>query len=113
MMNRLVMTAAAGFCLMLAPTVIAGECEGDVTGDGAVDFNDIVGVILDYGCESECTGDANGDGLVDFMDIVTVIQNYGCGVEACESNEDCDDGDPCTRDICTPFGCINIPIDCK
>lgn len=97
---------------LLSSTAFAGECEGDVNGDGQVNIGDIIGVIIDYGCESKCTGDANGDGVVDFMDILLVIENFGCGVTQCETNEDCDDGDPCTRDFCTPFGCISIPIDC-
>jgi len=106
---RTIAVAFAGASLLLGADALAGGCEGDVTGDGRTDFYDIVAVLTDYGCESDCSGDANGDGVVDFMDILTVIQNYGCGWAQCESQSDCDDGDPCTRDFCTPLGCVHIP----
>ncbi|MGB0715105.1 MAG: hypothetical protein ACPGXK_04455 [Phycisphaerae bacterium] len=42
-----------------------------------------------------CSGmDANGDGLDDFCPI-------------CETDADCNDGNACTSDACTPNGCVN------
>ena len=45
---------------------------------------------------------------------ISVILDFGCGLSACESNADCDDGDPCTFDICIIGVCLNFTIpDCK
>lgn len=107
MKKMLAISAAAALCL--APAALAGDCEGDVSGDGIVDFTDIIEVILDYGCEADCSGDADGNGAVDFNDLILVVSNYGCGIAGCESDADCDDGDDTTIDICMPWGCINIP----
>jgi hypothetical protein len=51
---------------------------GDLTGDGKVDVQDLLGVMLNWGpCQtSSCPGDANGDGMVDVIDLVTVITNW-------------------------------------
>jgi S-formylglutathione hydrolase FrmB len=54
---------------------------GDVNGDGAVNVDDLVAVILAWGpCPAPpaaCTADVNGSGTVDVDDLVTVILNWG------------------------------------
>jgi YVTN family beta-propeller protein len=53
---------------------------GDVTGDGVVDVDDLVQVILDWGlCDpppAGCPSDVDGNGSVDVDDLVTVILNW-------------------------------------
>lgn len=122
-MRQLRLLLVAAICAFLATAIVAptpamagGGCEGDVNGDGAVDVLDIIGVLQNWGeCpgEGECTGDVNGDNVVDFMDLLVVIQNFGCGLTECETREDCDDGDPCTFDICIHGVCLNFPIECE
>ena len=106
----LVCSIVAAFLLFTSPA-LAGGCEGDANEDGRTDVLDILTVLDNFGCEGEgCTGDLNEDGIVDVQDLLVVLGDFGCGFEECESNEDCDDGDPCTIDICTDFGCFYIPI---
>jgi hypothetical protein len=98
-------------CLLFTSPALAGGCEGDANSDGRTDVLDLLTVLDDYGCEGEdCTGDLDGDDVVDVQDLLIVLGDFGCGFEECESHADCDDGDPCTLDFCTSFGCIHIPI---
>ena len=52
------------------------SCAGDVNGDGGVDVDDLVAVILAWGTVS-CDGDANDDGSINVDDLITVIINWG------------------------------------
>lgn len=46
----------------------------DVTGDGVVDVQDLVEIILAWGpCAAPCIADVNDDGVVDVVDLVAVI----------------------------------------
>ncbi len=47
-------------------------CDGDVTGDGAVDFEDLNAVLINWGGTGP-GGDANDDGSVDFEDLNLVL----------------------------------------
>ncbi|MHC5114302.1 MAG: dockerin type I domain-containing protein [Planctomycetota bacterium] len=86
-------------------------CTGDVNGDGIVNFMDVLQVIIHWGpCEGGCTADLNGDEQVNFMDLLLVFQDWGCGLTDCSGHGDCDDGDPCTHDICIGGHCYHIPI---
>lgn len=52
---------------------------GDVDGDGAVDFEDLLLVLAGYGaCEpgTPCPADVDGDGAVAFNDILLVLANW-------------------------------------
>ena len=66
-------------------TVQIGEqppLSGDVNGDGTVDVQDLVLVIVNWGpCPDlgPCTGDLDGNGAVDVTDLVEVIVNWGTG----------------------------------
>lgn len=54
-------------------------CAGDASGNGAVDFDDIISVLNRWGREppyAYATGDADGDAMVDFDDIVSVLANW-------------------------------------
>lgn len=53
---------------------------GDITGDGAVDLNDLAIVLANYGVPSGATyedGDLDGDGDVDLADLAIVLAAYG------------------------------------
>jgi ligand-binding sensor domain-containing protein len=52
---------------------------GDVNGDGAVDVDDLVALIVAWGpcpSPSDCPADVNGDGAVDVDDLVQLILNW-------------------------------------
>jgi 6-phosphogluconolactonase (cycloisomerase 2 family) len=49
---------------------------GDATGDGAVDVEDMVLVILEWGASGGSPADVNGDGVVDVEDLVLVILHW-------------------------------------
>jgi hypothetical protein len=53
---------------------------GDVTGDGIVDVQDLVEVVLQWGdCPAQpevCPADTNDDGVVDVEDLVNVVVNW-------------------------------------
>jgi hypothetical protein len=111
-----------GLLVAGTPTATAGDkgepCEGDINGDAQVNVLDILEVVSNFGAcpdEDPCPADANGDGTVDVNDLLIVIDNFGpCDGPGCESSEDCDDGDPCTVDICIQGSCFNIPLpDCE
>ena len=55
----------------LEPTV-----PGDVTGDGVVDFNDVLALLSAWGPCSGCPEDLDGDGNVGFSDLVLLLSNY-------------------------------------
>jgi hypothetical protein len=57
-----------------------GGCPADLNGSGSVDVEDLVTVILDWGCPDPpgpCPGNVNGDGQVDVQDLVDVILSWG------------------------------------
>jgi hypothetical protein len=55
------------------------DCPADVNGSGAVDVDDLIAVILNWGCTApaQCQGDANGSGGVDVDDLIAVILAWG------------------------------------
>jgi subtilisin family serine protease len=63
--------------LLLAQENIA--VHGDVTGDGAVDVDDIIAVIFAWGAcpeEGPCPADVNDSGVVDVDDLLAVMMNW-------------------------------------
>jgi hypothetical protein len=52
------------------------DCPADVTGDGAIDVEDLVEVVLNWG-PCDCAADVTGNGVVDVEDLVEVILNWG------------------------------------
>jgi hypothetical protein len=55
-------------------------CPSDLNQDGAVSVEDMVTVVLDWGCTDPpgpCTGDVNQDGTVDVQDMVEVVLAWG------------------------------------
>ncbi|MCP3902112.1 MAG: hypothetical protein GY715_00630 [Planctomycetes bacterium] len=61
-----------------APTPCLPSCSADVSGNGQVDFNDILTVIGAWGpCGVPCPADLSGNGQVDFADVVAIIGQWG------------------------------------
>ncbi len=59
-------------------TLGPAPCTGDTNGDGVVDVDDLVNVILDWGTDgTENGGDVDGSGTVDVDDLVAVILAWG------------------------------------
>ena len=53
------------------------ECLGDSNGDGIVNVDDLVMLILSWGDIGPSTSDWNGDGMVDGADLSLVLAGYG------------------------------------
>jgi hypothetical protein len=56
------------------------DCPGDADGNGVVDIDDIVAVVLQFGMtQFDCivSADVDGNGAVDIDDIVEVVLNFG------------------------------------
>jgi hypothetical protein len=54
-------------------------CDADYDGDGQVDVDDLIGIILAWGTDDPAA-DLDGDGVVDVGDLQTVITDWGpCG----------------------------------
>lgn len=57
---------------------IAHRCPGDTTGNGIVEFNDIVGILNNFGTSpSEVPFDFNQDGVIGYEDIAVMLANFG------------------------------------
>jgi hypothetical protein len=58
--------------------VTAFFCPADTDGNGSVDIDDLMAVILDWGTDGSAgNSDVNGSGLVDVDDIMAVIMAWG------------------------------------
>ena len=91
----------------------AGGCQGDIDGDGQVGIPDLLLLLADFGTCDGSPADLDGDTCVGVPDLLILLSNFGCGAAACLDNADCDDGDPCTFDLCILGSCFNFPIpDC-
>ncbi len=121
-MKRLLGLSIVGAVLLAIPlsqrAMTAGGdpqevCEGDISGDGRVGVPDLLLLLANFGacpdCE-DCIADLTDDCSVGVPDLLIVLRNFGCGPAACISNANCDDGNPCTVDLCIGGSCFNFPI---
>ncbi|MEQ9617300.1 MAG: M14 family metallocarboxypeptidase [Phycisphaerales bacterium] len=54
------------------------DCPGDCDGSGAIDFNDLVAMLFEFGMpDAPATCDADASGAVDFNDLVTALFLFG------------------------------------
>ena len=61
-----------GFVIDLTDT-----CFGDIDGNGAVDVNDVLAVLADWGPCRDCAADLDGNGEVDVTDLLAVLAAWG------------------------------------
>lgn len=60
--------------------LLTPACDGDLTGDGAVDLADLAQLLSNYGMTSGAAyndGDLDGDGDVDLSDLAALLALYG------------------------------------
>ena len=55
----------------------AGDCEGDLNGDGSITVADLLAVLADFGCTEACSSDIDGDGSVTVSDLLTLLAVFG------------------------------------
>ncbi len=53
------------------------ECVGDLDQNGAVDANDLLLLLTEFGCQSNCTHDLNNSGSVDTNDLLIFLSVFG------------------------------------
>lgn len=61
---------------MVGTIFVAQPCEGDLTGNGVVDGDDLLIVLAHWGT-ADTAGDADGDGAVDGEDLLVVLGDWG------------------------------------
>lgn len=52
---------------------------GDVTGDGCIDYADLLAVLFSFGSTGSNPADVNGDSIVDDADLLIVLFGFGSG----------------------------------
>ena len=52
-------------------------CPSDVSGNGQVDFADLLAILEAWGACDGCPEDINGDGTVNFADLLIVLASWG------------------------------------
>lgn len=69
-------TASEGVAVV--SVVMENACPGDVDGDGAVGFGDIVSLLSAWGpCGPPCPQDIDGSGAVTFADLLLLLAAWG------------------------------------
>jgi len=53
------------------------DCWGDLNGDGVVEVNDIMILIMEWGSTTSVICDLNGDGVVEVNDLIILISAWG------------------------------------
>lgn len=73
-----------GLASTTATTVDFTSKRGDTTGDGIVDFSDLLVLAQNYGKSNRTwsQGDLNGDAVVNFDDLLILAQHYGTSLLA-------------------------------
>ncbi len=56
---------------------VASDCPQDLSGNGEVDFEDILTVLAHWGEDGSMGGDTNDDDYVDFKDILNILGAWG------------------------------------
>src|SRR6185503_17898837 len=96
------------------------QCIGDCDGSGNVTVDELVrGInqaLVDTSAEScaafNCSVDCSaGPGRLgpSIACLIQAVNNalQGCHLRPCQNENDCDDGNGCSADQCTPEGCVH------
>jgi len=93
-------------CLLLYavptfPQTVCGGLAGDCDQDGAVTIDELVtavNILLGNADVASCeAADSGADGRVSVNELIRALI---AALEGCDCPMVCDDGDPCTRDVC-------------
>jgi hypothetical protein len=85
-LRRLSLAASLVLLGVVSPAGAAGDtdCPGDIDGDGAVSFGDLLGLLSSWGECDACAADLDGDGMVAFGDLLLVLGGWGPCPAACD-----------------------------
>ena len=64
-------------CSLDMEVIGSPPCTGDIDGNGAVDVNDLLSLIGEWGCTETCASDITDDGLVNVQDLLELIGAWG------------------------------------
>ncbi len=108
--------AAVGAAVgLLVGASAQAQCAGDCDGDGAVSIGELitaVNVALSRVEVSACAAaDVDGSGGVAINELISAVNSALRGCPA--GCDNCDDGNPCTDDVCEGSECVNDPIVCQ
>ncbi len=97
------------WCLTTQPQP---PCPWDLNDDGQVNVPDLLLLLGDFRSCDGSPADFDGDGCVGVPDLLALIANFGpCDdAAACLDHDCCDDGDPCTLDLCINHACFHFPL---
>jgi hypothetical protein len=62
---------------LMAPGAVTPTCDADFDGDGDVDFQDLLLLLLEFGPCPLCPQDLDGDSDVDFQDLLLLLTQWG------------------------------------
>lgn len=115
MIQRQARAALAGSVLAAGVSSAQAPCAGlvgDCDQNGAVSVGELVlavNIALGRVDLASCrAADSQGDGQVSVAELIAAVGDalHGCNCP------DCDDGNPCTRDVCLDDRCAHGPITC-
>ncbi len=76
-------TGEPGFTVSYSANIVTitfegvSTCSADITGDNAVDVQDLVALITSWGACEGCVADIDQNGVVDVSDLVQLIIQWG------------------------------------
>jgi hypothetical protein len=56
---------------------LSPACPSDLDGDQLIGVDDLLLLLVEFGCLSNCEWDPNEDGKVDIEDLLTMLSSYG------------------------------------
>jgi len=108
----------------LPPPATPVPCVGDCDSDGTVDITELTrGVDINLGalppaacpafdCTSRCAPGPQPLPPASITCLMRAVNNAltACPPVPCSADADCDDGNPCSSDLCTPDGCTHTCV---
>jgi hypothetical protein len=93
-----------------------GGCSEDTDGNGAVNVNDLLNVLSDFGSSSpQNGGDVNADGLINVTDLLQVLSRFGARLDVFDGVDndalmidDCNGARLCLS-RCLPVSLLHAP----